>query len=87
VRAFLNTVAVGYNGMMVVVLYAGPIPPTTVALDFLVRLPEGLHWRQENDPSRARLPYGELRANSVAILERGNILSASTAFRRRQLRH
>jgi hypothetical protein len=71
----LITVPVGYNSLLDEALFSHSTLPPDVSLSFLVRLPDGVLWRQEWDPTRARIPYGELWANSVAILERGQILS------------
>jgi hypothetical protein len=73
-RELLITVPVGYNHILDEALFTHSMLPADVSLRFLVRLPDGVFWRQEWDPTRARIPYGELWANSVAILERGDIL-------------
>jgi hypothetical protein len=74
-RNLLVTVPVGFNAVLDEALFTAAPQLADVALHFLVRQPDGLHWRQERDPLRARLPYGEPWANSVAILERGTALS------------
>jgi hypothetical protein len=67
---FLITVPVGYNPALDAWLFdQGPMP-VDVTARFLVRL-SAFQWRQEHDLNRARRPYGELWADSVAVLERG----------------
>jgi len=67
--------------------------PADVHVGYLVR--EGLdHWRQEGEPARARLPYGDPAlqkrfagtaigqwANAVVVLERGSVLWAEKGAR------
>jgi hypothetical protein len=85
---FLITVPVGYNPRTDAFVFGKDTVPADVRVGFLVRAGVA-SWRQESDPDRARLPYGdaELRkrfpgttiggwANSVAVLERGRIVSA-----------
>jgi hypothetical protein len=90
---FLITVPSGYNRRVDDFLFSGGGVPADVHVGYLVR--EGLdHWRQEGEPARARLPYGDPAlqkrfagtaigqwANAVVVLERGSVLWAEKGAR------
>jgi hypothetical protein len=86
---FLLTVPAGYNPRVDELLFAGRDVPADVCVGFLVR-DQLYNWRQEFDPARSRLAYGEPAlqrqfpgtaigkwANAVVVLERGGLLSSA----------
>jgi hypothetical protein len=87
-RQFLVTVPAGYNPRVDELVFDSGTIPLDVAVSFLVRDGDD-GWRQEVEPTRARLPYGDPAvmkqfpgthigrwANAVIVLERGGALSA-----------
>jgi hypothetical protein len=89
-RTFLVTVPTGYNSRVDEFLLKRREIPGDVRMGLVVR--DGLaSWRQETDPERSRLAYGDLAlkkkfpgtsigewANAVIVLERGGILFADS---------
>lgn len=83
---FLVTVPSGYNPRMDDFLFGGGKVPADVSVGFVVRDGQD-SWRQEEEPAKARLAYGDPAlqrqfpdtcigkwANAIVVLERGGIL-------------
>ena len=79
-QSFLITVPVGYNETMDNLLFESDASRDDIVVRYLVRSALGNDWREETDPTRARLPYlrgVEKRrtwANCLVVVSRGDFL-------------
>ena len=74
---FLATVPIGYNRAVDEVVFEETLP-AEVSVSFLLRAHDGGGWYEQPDRTLARIPYGDHRAECVAIIEKGGVVIDAT---------